>query len=125
MNNGPFWGVSLLLCTVVLLLARPEPAPGHAIVVESSPASGEVLSRAPFEITLRFNSRIEKTLSKATLTGPGGDPLPLPQSAPDAAPDRLIVSLPPLQPGLYLLRWKVLSADGHVTQGAFRFAVAP
>ena len=116
--------VSVLLCTTVFLLAHPKPTPGHAIIVESSPASGEVASPAPSQIALRFNSRIEKALSKVTLTGPGNGPLPLPHRAPDAAPDRLIVPLPSLQPGPYLVRWKVFSADGHVTQGAFRFTVA-
>ena len=115
--------VSVLLCTVVLLLAHPAPTHGHAIVVESSPASGEVLSRAPSQIALRFNSRIEKALSKVTLTGQANGPLPLPRRSLDAAPDRMIVPLPSLQPGPYLVRWKVLSADGHVTQGAFRFTV--
>ena len=116
--------VSVLLCTVVFLLAHPKPAPGHAIIVESSPASGEVVSPAPSRIALRFNSRIEKALSRVILTGPGNGPLPLPPLAADAAPDRLIVPLPSLQPGPYLVRWKVFSADGHVTQGIFRFTVA-
>ena len=115
---------SVLLCTSVFLLAHPKPAPGHAIIVESSPASGEVVSPAPSQIALRFNSRIEKTLSKVTLTGPGNGPLPLPHQAADSAPDRLIAPLPALEPGPYLVRWKVFSADGHVTQGIFRFTVA-
>jgi len=116
--------VSVLLCAIVFLLVHPKPAPGHAIIVESSPASGEVVSHLPSHITLRFNSRIEKALSKVTLTGPGNRLLPLPRPAPDRAPDRLIVPLPSLEPGPYLVAWKVFSADGHVTQGVFRFSVA-
>jgi methionine-rich copper-binding protein CopC len=82
------------------------------------------VNRIPSGIVLRFNSRIEKALSRVTVTGPRDEPLPLPQAAPNAGSDRLVVQLPSLEPGVYLVRWKVLSADGHVTQGAFRFTVA-
>ena len=117
--------VSVALCVAVLLLAQSEPVLGHAIVMESSPKSGEVVSQIPSGIALRFNSRIEKALSRVTIIGAGRDPLLLPQVTSDTGPDRLVVPLPSLEPGAYLVRWRVLSADGHVTQGVFRFTVAP
>ena len=116
--------LSVLLWTL-LLVVDAAPARGHAIVVEASPSSGEVLSRLPAELVLRFNSRIENELSRVTLTGPDGDSVPLTRPARSAGPDRLLVPLPSLEPGVYLVRWRVLSADGHVTQGAFRFTLAP
>jgi len=39
----------------------------------------------------------------------------------DAA--RLIVPLSPLAPGVYIVRYRVLAADGHVTEGALRFTI--
>lgn len=113
------------LGAVVLLLAQSEPVPGHAIVMESSPKPGEVLTELPQAVALRFNSRIEKALSRVTVAGPGAQPLRLFQLPTDTGPDRLVVSLPSLSPGAYVIRWTVLSADGHVTQGALRFTVAP
>jgi methionine-rich copper-binding protein CopC len=110
-----------LLC----LLAVPAAAGAHALVLESSPRAGEALGEPPARVLLRFNSRIEKRLSIVTITGPAGRPVPLPVAAPDPAPDRLSVTLPPLGPGRYIVRWKVLSADGHVSQGALRFSVEP
>ena len=106
-------------------LCAPNPAIAHALVFESSPRANEVVTASPSRIFLRFNSRIEKGLSSVTVTGPAGRPIPLPVAAPDRSPDRLVVPVPPLPPGTYLVRWKVLSADGHVTEGAFRFTVAP
>jgi methionine-rich copper-binding protein CopC len=41
----------------------------------------------------------------------------------DAPPDTLIYPLPALEPGPYRARWKVLSADGHVTEGVLLFTV--
>jgi methionine-rich copper-binding protein CopC len=110
--------------SLTLLLSAHGMALAHAIISESSPKAGEVVNRAPQEIVLRFNTRIEKTLSRVTLTGPG-DQLVSPLLAiPAAEPDRLVVKPPSLEAGVYLIRWKVLSADGHVTQGAFRFTLA-
>ena len=30
-----------------------------------------------------------------------------------------------LPPGVYLVRWRVLSRDGHVAEGAFSFSIQP
>ena len=110
-----------------LAIWSPRLAGAHALALESSPRADDVLRAAPARIFLRFNSRIEQGLSGITVTGPGGRPVPLPVArvAPDGAPNELSAPVPPLPPGPYLVRWKVLSADGHVTQGAFRFTVAP
>lgn len=114
------------LLLVAVALCAPNPAIAHALVFEAAPRSGEVVTTPPSRIFLRFNSRIEKGLSSVTVTGPAGRPIPLPVAgAPEGSPDRLVVPVPPLPSGTYLVRWKVLSADGHVTEGAFRFTVAP
>lgn len=106
-------------------LGGPRLVLAHALVLESSPRADEITLTPPERIFLRFNSRIEKALSRITLAGPGGRAIPLQVAAPDPSPNHLAVQVPPLEPGRYLVRWKVLSADGHVTEGAFRFTVAP
>ena len=99
----------------------------HAIVLESIPARDAVLDHAPERAILRFNSKIEKRLSRVTLSMGGGAPVaaPIANDPPggDQQPDRLVVPLRPLPPGAYVLRYKVLSADGHITEGAIRFTV--
>jgi methionine-rich copper-binding protein CopC len=119
--------LAAVLVLAALAICPPRLADAHALVVESSPRADEVLRVAPARIFLRFNSRLEGALSSITVTGPGGRPIPLPVAgaAPGGAPNELAASVPPLPPGQYLVRWKVLSADGHVTQGALRFTVAP
>jgi copper resistance protein C len=113
------------LMLAALPLWSPRLAGAHALVLESSPRADEILRVAPARIFLRFNSRIEGALSRVTVTGPGSRPIPLPVAAPAAAPNELSVPITTLSPGQYLLRWKVLSADGHVTEGALRFTLAP
>lgn len=105
----------------------PHRAAAHAIVLESVPARDAVVDRAPERVVLRFNSKIEKRLSRVTLAAGPGSPVPLPIATEgpdgDRQPDRLVVPLHPLAPGAYVLRYKVLSADGHITEGALRFTV--
>lgn len=119
------WVIVVGLLFPAALSGVPRLALAHALVLESSPRADEVVKGSPERIFLRFNSRIEKALSRITLTGPRSRAVPLRVADPDPSLNHLAVRIPPLEPGEYLVRWKVLSADGHVTEGTFRFAVAP
>jgi copper resistance protein C len=104
------------------------PAAAHALVLESVPARDAVLARSPERVLLRFNSKIEKRLMRMTLSGADGQPQILSTASDgdegDQESDRVVVALRPLPPGRYVIRYKVLSADGHVTEGALRFSVS-
>ena len=96
----------------------------HAVVVESSPREGAVLRQAPGRVQLRFNVKIEKALTRVTLTKDNKQAIVLPQADfNQGAPNRLEVPLPPLEPGNYIMRYSVLAADGHATQGVLRFSI--
>jgi methionine-rich copper-binding protein CopC len=115
----------VLLVVFVLTLGAGREASPHAIVLESSPAHDAVLTEAPRQATLRFNSRIEKRFTRVTLTFADEGPVPvaLPEGDTTATPDRLTIPLPALRPGRYVLRYRVLAVDGHITEGAVRFTV--
>ena len=117
----------VLLLMACLTLAAPPVASPHAIVLESSPIHDAVLPVAPPQVALRFNSRIEKRFTRVTLAA--GDNAPVAVAVPvgdaEATPDRLTIPLQPLGPGVYVLRYRVLAVDGHVTEGALRFTVGP
>jgi copper resistance protein C len=99
------------------------PARGHAIILQSEPRQDESVA-APRRLVLRFNSRLEKPLCSVQLVGgPRQQSVALSRPEPDAAPDTLAYPLPPLEPGAYRARWKVMAADGHVTEGAVPFTV--
>ena len=74
---------------------------------------------------LRFNSRIEKRFTRVTLAGADRAPVTVavPAGDAEATPDRLTIPLGPLGPGVYVLRYRVLAVDGHITEGALRFTV--
>lgn len=121
------WGLPLFTATMVALLFNPAQVSSHAVIVESSPGEGAVLYEAPTRIVLRFNSRIEKSLSRASLSRDGGKArvMKIADSIPGAAkrPEVMVIPLPPLPAGVYTLRFTVLAADGHTTPGILRFTI--
>jgi methionine-rich copper-binding protein CopC len=111
------------LC-LALLAWDPRAAAAHAIILESEPATGAKLVEPPGRIYLRFNSKLEKSLSHVTLTAADGRPVPLPVATDGREKaDRIVLPLGALRPGAYVIRYKVLAADGHITEGALRFTV--
>jgi copper resistance protein C len=107
-----------------VLASSPGEATAHALVLESVPAQGATLAAPPTHVFLRFNSKLEKRLSHVSLAPEKGKPVALPISVNGQdQPDRIDVPLAPLAPGAYVVRYKVLAVDGHITEGILRFSV--
>jgi len=108
----------------VLIASTPSPAAAHALLLESTPADGATLTEPPAQLYLRFNSKLEKRLSHVSLSTEKGRPVALPIAVSGSErPDRLVLPLGPLAPGAYMVRYKVLAVDGHITEGILRFSV--
>jgi methionine-rich copper-binding protein CopC len=104
--------------TTVLLLAAVATAFAHAHLVTSAPADDSTLPTAPRALVLEFSEAAR--LTALALAGPGGAQQKLAPLPPDPA-KRVSVALPPLTPGDYVVTWRALGADGHVTSGKIRF----
>ena len=111
------------LCLGVAAL-MPAPVAAHAIVLKSSLSEHPIKKGAAESITLYFNGRIEVKLSRAVLVSRGRADQPVAMTA-GKAPGEVMVQLPALPPGDYALRYRVLAADGHVTEETLPFTVAP
>jgi methionine-rich copper-binding protein CopC len=112
-------GASVLLGGL-LLVAVPV-VQAHAHLQQVTPADGSVLQAAPAELVLRFSAAAQ--LTSLTIVKDGGAPqkvTPLPQKA----QAQIVVAMPPLAPGRYVVSWRVLSADGHVMPGQIHFTLA-
>jgi methionine-rich copper-binding protein CopC len=114
------WRV-LLGSTLAWLAATPVLA--HAIIVESAPAVNATVAGPELDVTLRFNSRIDRARSSLTLSQKASDKPKTLELVGDS-PDRLMAHASGLAPGAYSLRWQVLSVDGHITRGDIPFKVA-
>jgi methionine-rich copper-binding protein CopC len=98
----------------LFFLLIPAPLSAHAYLVKSVPAQRAVLLRAPARIQLWFNERLEPRYSSLSVSETA-------VSAED--PKQLSASLKSLPAGRYLVRYRVLSVDGHVVQDQFPFTV--
>ncbi len=107
------------------LVLLPGPASAHASLVRSTPAGNATLTDPPHEARLWFSEPVSPAFSTVTIIdGQGRAIPPVSIRVGDDDPTLLIVTLPDLPPGLYNLRWKVLSeTDGHFTQGPLVFGV--
>lgn len=114
--------VTLAVAAAVFLVASPAVA--HSLLLESSPAAEATLTTPPPQVTLRFNNRIEKRLSRISLLDERGAPQALTIAVAGDGADRLTAAVPSLAPGAYRVEWHVLSTDGHVVSGSFGFRLA-
>jgi methionine-rich copper-binding protein CopC len=107
---------------LLAFLLCAAPASGHSLLLESSPPTNGTVTGAPSELSLRFNNRIEKRLSRVRLVNERGEAHDL-TVAHDGPADRLTAPLAAGEPGRYRVEWQVLSTDGHVVSGRFTFTV--
>lgn len=101
-------------------------ATAHAFLQQASPRVGSVVAAGPAEVRLSFSEPVEPAFCVVTVAGPPGFGGAAPPKA--AANDRRILLVPirgPTPPGRYVVRWRVVSVDSHVTQGDFHFEVRP
>jgi copper resistance protein C len=96
----------------------------HAVLVRSAPPARVSLTRSPARVQLWFNERLEPAYSKVSVWGDDGRQVDSANGTVDAGePTRLSVGVPPLPPGTYTVKFRVLSVDGHLVESSFPFTV--
>ena len=119
-------GLALLLVTIHYPLATAVLA--HSDYDRSVPAADEVILQAPQQVQVWFTQELFRREGKNSLEvyGPGQQRIDLDDAAIDDDDRKLMtVSLPPdLANGVYIVRWRTLSADdGDDANGEFQFTV--
>lgn len=119
----------ILIGFIVLLLGGTavSPAFAHAIeLLRSTPANGSILPQSPAEIQAWFGEEMQTGVSTLQVFsangqrvdhGDGGVDLNDPEHA------SLIVTVPDLPEGEYLVRWYVVLLDGDASESSFNFFV--
>jgi copper resistance protein C len=117
---------AILAITAATLLATTTGADAHAFLLKSSPAVGSTVERGTKELTLQFSEAVELVFSRVEITTASGTPVPLsPVRFADATHRQLATVLPMLASGNYHVKWHVVSADTHRTEGTFTFTIKP
>ena len=107
----------------VAVLAPARQASAHAALETSAPSPNAVLEVGPDNIELDFNEAVDAELSNVELYSDNATSIPT--GVPENVTDDTIIqaSVPPIADGVYVVVWRVASADGHVIDGAFSFQV--
>jgi copper resistance protein C len=114
---------TVLLASALLSFAS-VPAFAHAHLVKAVPAAASTLPEPPAEVTLRFNEKLEPAFSSVIVRDAAGKQIDKGDGKVDKTDRTLIrVTLPALDPGVYKVEWKAMSADTHKINGDFTFKV--
>lgn len=108
-----------------LLLLHTTNAWAHAELIETTPSNGTHLDAAPREVVLRFTEAVDPVRGGFTLLDDDGATVAAPEAGPVPG-DGTRISMPlpaSLADGVYVVSWRVVSADSHPIHGAFVFSV--
>jgi hypothetical protein len=112
----------IVFLVAVLIAASPRLALAHAVLLSSSPQKNASVNGPDVTISLKYNSRVDGARSSLTLVKPDGSVEKIGALA-QPLPDTLSATGHKLAKGAYVLRWQVLSSDGHITRGEVPFQV--
>jgi methionine-rich copper-binding protein CopC len=115
----------LLLMGFVAAAVASTPARAHSFLVEATPSSKDHVATSPKTVKLRFGGGVEPKYSKLTIEGADGKVLGEGSIGVPDKPRELSMEAPELAPGKYIVRYRVLSTDGHIVEGNYEFTVDP
>jgi methionine-rich copper-binding protein CopC len=108
---------------LVLMLAAVPAALAHAhpMVMQPGPDSA---GPAPNSISITFSEAVEPKFSSIQLTDEKGKTVDSQASKPKPNdPKTLILAVPKLTAGTYIVRWINVAVDGHRLEGSYKFIV--
>ena len=107
--------------TGMVLVSLAAIVQAHTHLKETVPAEGSTVNAAPEQIMFTFSEAARVTALTIQKEGEQEQKLaPLPT----AAAAQVMVPAPKLTPGKYIVSWRVVSDDNHVTSGTLHFIVA-
>ncbi len=118
--------LATLLLGAGLTLAVATPAQAHDELVSSYPAADSTVSDSPEEITLSFSGELIAGMQSAAVEVTAPDGQNIATDAPSEDGTSITQHLTPDPPaGMFTVRWKVVSSDGHPISGEYTYTVAP
>lgn len=108
-----------------LLGAGAMPALAHSFLLEATPSSKDHVATSPKTVRLRFGGGVEPAYSTIAIEGAGGKVVAEGGTGKPETPRELSLDAPTLAPGRYLVKYRVLSTDGHIVEGKYEFTVDP
>lgn len=113
--------VVTLATTTLLSVLMATFAHAHAFLDHAEPRVGSKTATAPREVVLFYTQNLEPAFSSVEVSDANGTRVDL--GKPKISASTMRISVKPLPPGTYRVRWQVLSVDTHTTEGNFTFQV--
>lgn len=95
----------------------------HTSVVGTNPKEGEVLTVQPEQIILEFSELVTKNVVNIELLDPSAKRVQVSKVEMLDDPTKIKVKIPKLNNGTYTVRWSMISADGHPSEGGYTFSI--
>ncbi len=108
------------ILTLVFSLAGFSLAEAHAFLDHASPRVGST-GPAPAQVELWMTEGLEPAFTKVKVFDARNQEIDKKDAKISGA--TMTVSLPPLAPGTYLVKWSAVATDTHHTTGTFKFTV--
>ncbi|MGH9210823.1 MAG: copper resistance protein CopC [Acidimicrobiales bacterium] len=113
-------GIAVVL---VVLGLGATPAAAHAELVSTEPSSGQVVDAPPGQVVLHFSEGVDPPGDAIEVFDSAGDQLDVGDVTQGDGGRDVLVALPEIDDGAYVVTWRVSSADGHPIRGGFTFRV--
>ena len=111
-----------LITLLIFSLSFPIFASAHSHMIESNPSENEILHTVPLNISVTFNAPIQASFYSLEVYNRGGKRVDADKSV--LKENKLENKLPDnLENGTYTVKWKIVSNDGHPTEGALSFQI--
>ncbi len=122
-------------CGVILALLAFSPvgpaagllpvASAHALLVRSDPAANAILDAPPSHVVMWFSEDVNPLTSRAVVVNTANQEVDNKDAhVSDDDSKRMVVTLPLLKAGTYVVVWRTQSADdGHIASGSFIFRI--
>jgi methionine-rich copper-binding protein CopC len=119
--------LKILLIAVGLVFSGTQSAIAHAEVVKSFPLANSTLTKAPKYVQLEFGEAITNLKSKNA-----NSIVILDSKATKIATSKIVIEkaiarvdfIGTLKPGKYTVKYRIVSADGHVLNAQFKFTLS-
>lgn len=129
MNRTTTWKGRTLLVSGGALLAlifAPGGVLAHSRLTKSEPAAREVVAQTPKELKLWFNEAVEPAFAKISIVPAQVPQISLASRGDSSDKKLLVVTMPDNVPaGPVLIKYHVLSVDGHTIEDKLSFTVKP
>ena len=114
--------VFIVISTSIFLFSHSSVF-AHTSVVGATPKEGEVLTVQPEQIILEFSEPVAGNVVNIELLDPSAKRVQVSKVEILDNPTKLKVKLPNLNNGTYTVRWSMISADGHPSEGGYPFSI--